>query len=49
MKNYIRRFVDWMEHGPSVLTIWFIPLLLLIAFVAMIVNKLNERKDIITK
>lgn len=48
MKRYVRRFVDWMEGGPTYLTIWFMPLLLFIGLLAAIANRIN-RKDILTK
>jgi hypothetical protein len=42
MKIYVRRFVDWMEGGPSILTIWFLPILLIIAAYAVIKNKFTK-------
>lgn len=42
MKQLTRRFVNWMEHGPAYLTIWFVPALLLIGLIAAIIN---FRKD----
>ena len=38
MRRLVRRFVDWMEHGPTWQTIWFIPLLLITWLAAMIIN-----------
>jgi len=48
MKRQLRRFVDWMEGGPTYLTIWFMPLLLTIGIFAAIANRIT-RKDIRTK
>ena len=48
MKKYIRRFVDWMEGGPTYLTIWFMPLLFTIGLIAAITNRIT-RKDIVTR
>lgn len=42
MKKVILRFVDWMEHGPAILTIWFIPLVSVIGLIAMIINSRKE-------
>lgn len=48
MKRHIRRFVDWMEGGPTYLTIWFMPLLLALGLIAAIANRIS-RKDITTR
>lgn len=42
MKNGIRRFTDWMQHGPTILTVWFIPLLMVIFLVAWGINKYRD-------
>lgn len=53
MNERARRFVDWLERfmttKPASITIWFIPLVFIIGGIALIVNKLNSRKDIVTR
>jgi predicted PurR-regulated permease PerM len=50
MKTYIRRFVDWMENGPMILTIWFLPILLLLAYpIALFINSRKEPMTTIPK
>jgi len=39
MMRTVERFVDWMEHGPAILTIWFTPILLITWLAAMVINK----------
>ncbi len=41
MRQLIHRFVDWMERGPMALTIFFMPILLVIAAIAAIINSLK--------
>lgn len=42
MRDSIRRFVDWMQNGPTILTVWFIPVLMAIFLIAWAINKYNE-------
>lgn len=42
IKNTIRRFTDWMEGGPTYLTFWFFPLLLVLGLIAWTSNKLRD-------
>ncbi len=42
MKQLIRRFVDWMERSPAYKTIWFFPLLFVIAMIAWAINRIRE-------
>lgn len=38
----IRRFVNWMETGPTLLTFWFIPLLIVIWLYARVKNHFTK-------
>lgn len=42
MKERIRRFVDWMQNGPALLTVWFMPALLVIFVIAWGINKYRD-------
>lgn len=47
MRDRIRRFVDWMQRAPAALTVWFLPLLVVIYVAAWGVNKYHDLKGYI--